>query len=988
MYSHRLLKVILIFILIINYSPGLNAQNTENQTIKLTHFLSKLSEEHQVFFTYDVDLLNDIDVSADQLNNTDLQVIIDYLRRETKLLFDNLGNNYYVIYNDNEQGKASLEIAKKRLNVTIAAISNSNGKFQFIIKGKVVDVFNNPLADANIIENRSVNGTTTDVNGDFTLLVNSFKNLFITISHIGYMTKVMAIQNEDNIIITLDPGESLNEIQIVGSRNANRSVLDTPSAIDVVQLEEATNRTGQIEINQILQFVIPSFNASKQSGADGSDHVVPATLRGLGPDQTLILINGKRRHQSSLINLYGTRGRGNSGTDLNAIPASSIEKIEVLRDGASAQYGSDAIAGVINIVLKDAVDTFNGNLTYGFHNANTKGDFRNPTSGTDGNTMKLSGNYGMKISKKGFINLTTEYLSKDKTLRPGADFREKYGEAGLNEYSVFVNTEIPINENSNFYAFGGYSYRDSESYAFTRPADSPRNVLDIYPNGFNPLITAKIKDNSISAGFKTKLNDWQVDINNTFGRNNFHYFIKETLNATLLFNSPTNFDAGGHVLNQNTTSADFTKFYNAIFNGTNIAFGTEYRIENYKIFAGEESSYAAYDINGNVVDQNTPSSDMVMLNGSPRPRGSQGFPGYAPENEVDQTRSNLALYIDTEFDFTNKLMFGIAGRYEKYSDFGSTFNVKLSSRYKASATFNLRSSFSTGFRAPSLAQIYYNLKFTNFIGSEPSESLLEFNDSPITRSFGIGELIEEKAINGSFGFTAKIDNFKATVDTYYVNIKDRIILTGNFDASNLDLNVNDIQFFANGVNTSTLGLDVILTWKKNIEENCFLMSFAGNINRMTIDNIKNKNLDEETFFGVRDQFFLIASAPKSKFNLNFGYSNKKFNTNLTLTSFSKVTLIDWQIYEPTIAEDPNSEYINVADRLNRATDVYNPKLTTDINVGYAFTNNVVFRLGANNVFNKYPTTQQNNWTDGGGYWDSVQMGTNGSFFYSNISYKF
>jgi iron complex outermembrane receptor protein len=312
----------------------------------------------------------------------------------------------------------------------------------------------------------------------------------------------------------------------------------------------------------------------------------------------------------------------------------------------------------------------------------------------------------------------------------------------LNEYSVFINTKIPINNNSNFYAFGGYSYRDSESYAFTRPADSPRNVLEIYPNGFNPLITAKIKDNSISAGFKTKFNGWQLDINNTFGRNNFHYFIKETLNATLLFNSTTNFDAGGHVLNQNTTSADFTKFYKSIFNGINMAFGTEYRIENYKIYAGEEGSYAAYDIHGNVVNQNTPSSDIVMLDGFPRPRGSQGFPGYAPENEVDKTRSNLALYIDTEFDFTNKFMFGIASRYEKYSDFGSTLNIKLSTRYKPNNNFYLRSSFSTGFRAPSLAQIYYNLKFTNFIGSEPSESLLELNDSPITRSFGIGELIE------------------------------------------------------------------------------------------------------------------------------------------------------------------------------------------------------------------------------------------------------
>ncbi|MDO5981144.1 TonB-dependent receptor [Flavivirga spongiicola] len=978
----------MIFILIINYSLGLNAQNTENQKIKLTHFLSKLSEEHQVFFTYDVDLLNNINIDANQLNNTDLQLIIDSLRAKTNLHFDNLGNNYYVIYNDSEKGKASLENAKKRLNETIATLSNSNGFTNFTMKGKVVNIFNEPLAEANIIENGSINGTTTDIHGNFTLQTNSINNLFITVSYVGYASKVIAVQNENDITIVLEPEESLKEVQIVGSRNANRSVLDTPSVIDVVQLEEAIKRTGQIEINQILQFVIPSFNASKQSGADGSDHIVPATLRGLGPDQTLILINGKRRHQSSLINLYGTRGRGNSGTDLNAIPASAIEKIEVLRDGASAQYGSDAIAGVINIVLKDDIDTFNGNITYGFNNANVKGDFRNSTSGIDGNTMKLSGNYGMKILDDGFVNITTEYLSKDKTLRPGADFREKYGEAGLNEYSIFINTEIPINDHSNFYAFGGYSCRNSESYAFTRFADSPRNVLEIYPNGFNPLITAKIKDNSISAGFKTKFNGWNIDINNTFGRNNFQYFIKETLNATLLFNSPTSFNAGGHILNQNTTDADFTRFYKTIFNGVNIAFGTEYRIENFKIFAGEPGSYAAFDINKNMVDQNTAPEDLVMLNGSLRPRGSQGFPGYAPENKVDQTRSNLALYIDTEFDFTNKFMFGIAGRYEKYSDFGNTFNIKLSSRYKASDNFNMRSAFSSGFRAPSLAQFYYNLKFTNFIGGEPSESLLELNDSPVTRSFGISNLIEEKALNGSLGFTAKMKNFKVSLDAYYVNIKDRIILTGNFDASNLNLNVNDVQFFANGVDTSTMGLDVILTWKKSIANNFFSMSFAGNINNMTIDKIKNRALHEETFFSKRDQHFLLASAPKSKFNLNLNYSNKKFNTNLTLTSFNKVTLIDWQIDMPLITEDPNSEYIDEADRLQKATDTYTPKLTTDINIGYALTKKMALRLGANNLFNIYPSVQQNNWTDSGGYWDSVQMGTSGSFLYSNISYKF
>ncbi|MGK0324191.1 MAG: iron complex outermembrane receptor protein [Psychroserpens sp.] len=986
MYDLRSSKLTLIFILVVAYSISSKGQNTEYQ--KLTDVLSTLSEKHQVFFTYDADLITATFVDTSQIMNSDLKSIIDYLRKTTNLHFDNLGNNYYVIYNDSEKGKASVEIAKKRLSETIATISDSNTNSQFTIKGKVMDAFNIPIAGVNIIENGSFNGCSTSINGKFTLMTSSLDNLKLNVSHIGYVSKTVDVINKSILNITLDLGGALNEIQIVGSRNSNRSPLDAPSAIDIIPLETVTNKTGQIEINQILQYAVPSFNASKQSGADGADHVVPASLRGLGPDQTLVLINGKRRHQSSLINIYGTRGRGNSGTDLNAIPASAIDKIEVLRDGASAQYGSDAIAGVINIVLKEDVNTFNGNVTYGFSNANAQGDFTNPTSGIDGTTVKLSGNYGIKVSENGFINLTTEYLSTDNTIRPGASFREKYGDAGLNEYNVFLNSEIAINDHSNFYAFGGYSFRNSESFAFTRSADSPRNVIDIYANGFNPLITAQISDKSISTGFKTKLKGWNIDINNTFGNNNFHYYIKETLNATLEINSPTSFDAGGHILNQNTTSANFSKFYKNSLNGVNIAFGTEYRIENYKIYAGEKASYAAFDINGNIVDNSTDPDNLVTYNGVVRPGGSQGFPGYSLKNEVDQTRSNLALYLDTEFDFTPKLMVGIAGRYERYSDFGNTVNMKFSSRFKASDNFNFRATFSSGFRAPSLAQIYYNLKFTNFIGDIPSESLLEPNNSAITRSFGIGNLKEEKTINGSIGFTAKINNFKATIDAYLVNIKDRIILTGNFDASNLDANVNDVQFFANGVNTNTVGLDAILTWSKKIENNEFLVSFASNINDMTITEILNKDLDEKTFFGNREQNFLLASAPDYKSSLNLFYSNQKIDASLIVTNFSKVTLIDWQITRPLVSEDPNSIYLDEADRLKKATDVYEPKTTVDLSIGYNITKQTALRLGANNIFNIYPTAQQNNWTDGGGYWDSVQMGTSGSFYYSKVTYKF
>ncbi len=398
--------------------------------------------------------------------------------------------------------------------------------------------------------------------------------------------------------------EALQEVQIVGSRNTKRTVVNSAVPIDVIDVKSVTTQSGKLEINELLQYVAPSFNANKQSGSDGADHVDPASLRGMGPDQTLVLINGKRRHQSSLVNLFGTRGRGNTGTDLNAIPASAIKRIEILRDGAAAQYGSDAIAGVINIVLNDNVEEFNGAISYGAYDTNAKGDFLSGTPNTegymldqdgngnsygknrkyDGQSLKLAGNYGFKLGKKGgYVNLTSEYFSKEKTLRPGFDFRKGFGEAEIKSFNVMANLEIPVTDKIDFYAFGGRNDRNTDAYAFTRN-DGPRVVESIYPGGYTPRITSKIVDNSLAFGFKTETNNgWKIDLSNAFGHNKFDYTIKGTLNASLEGNSPTSFDAGGFSLSQNTTNLDFSRNFKSVLNGLNFAFGAESRIENYKI---------------------------------------------------------------------------------------------------------------------------------------------------------------------------------------------------------------------------------------------------------------------------------------------------------------------------------------------------------------------------------------------------------------------
>ncbi len=970
------IKLILIVFVTFTFQTT-SAQEQEKNTIPLARLLDEISNKYKIFFTYNANLINNKYIQEKGFANLTLKESISLLKKLTPFLFDDLGNNYYVIYTKKDLDENKFLSKVKTIYSTNVFIDSTFNRNNVIVRGIVLSSDNMPLSGAALQEKESLGGTTTSLDGTFEFEIQKENN--VEISFLGHNSKTLKLKPGLFNTIILLAGQELKEVQVVGSRNKNRVANDTPVAIDFIDIELTSTKSSQIEINQFLQYAIPSFNATKQSGADGADHIDPATIRGLGPDQTLVLINGKRRHQASLINLYGTRGRGNSGTDLNAIPISAIKRIELLRDGASAQYGSDAIAGVLNIVLNDTDNELNVTSTLGFNNANSNATFPNRV---DGFTYKLGLNYGTKISKGGFINFTTEALSADNTVRPSTAAREKFGQAAVKNVSIFVNSEIPIYRNTIVYFNGGFNYKDTEAFAFTRNLDSERNVLEIYPKGFNPLITSNILDNSVSFGMLTSFKEWNVDVSNTFGRNNFHYFIQNTLNATLEEKSPTEFDAGGHQLVQNTTNIDFSKYFLAKTYGFNIALGLEYRLDKYKIFPGEEGSYASYTIKGDLVNSQTPLSEYKRYNGEIRPGGSQGFPGYSPENEVDRNRSNSGIYLDTEIDFSKKFMIGAALRYEYYSDFGSTLNYKFASRYKITQKFNIRGSLSTGFRAPSLAQSYYNLTFTNFIGNTPSESLLIANNSPIARRFDIDRLTEEKAVNYSLGFTAKLSpTFNVTVDGYHVFIKDRIILSGNFDASNLGLGIDNVQFFANGVDTETTGVDLVLNWKKKMKNSELSLDVSGNINHMIITDIKNKMLDKETFFGERDQQFLLASAPKSKFNLGVNYQYKKLKTALNFTRFSEIKLIDWQI-----AQDVSNFNNSEVERLKSATDIYKPKITTDLHFSYQLNTIINVQLGANNLLNIYPT-KQNAFTDSGGLWDATQMGTNGSFYYTKLNLK-
>lgn len=799
---------------------------------------------------------------------------------------------------------------------------------------------------------------------------------------------VSALSYAQQINDTITKESKIEEVAITGSRNKKRTVINTAVPIDVIDIKQVSQSTGQVEVNQLLQFAAPSFNSNKQSGSDGADAVDPATLRGLGPDQTLLLLNGKRYHQSSLINLFGTKGRGNTGSDMNTIPIGAIKRVEVLRDGASAQYGSDAIAGVINLILNDRNKGFEGNAFYGMNLFKSPGD-KDIVSDhkIDGTTFDFSGNLGTQIgSKGGFGNFTAEFVNKDYAIRNAnpdkyTASRQRFGDAKAQNAYFFGNVELPLSDGLKFYSRQGFSHRNTKAYAWTRTPDADGNIPEVYPNGFDPVEDTSITDFTFDNGLKFKIAEWEVDFYNAFGSNRFTYDITNTINATLGVKSPTSFDAGGHSLLQNTTGFNAVKQFK-VLEGLNIAFGSEFRYEKFNIIKGEEASYAMYDINGNIVTRDTPENLLVTnpLNGAVRPGGSQGFPGYS--SDIGKSRNNFAAYIDTELDITKDWMISVAGRFENYNDFGSTLNGKFATRYAITPQFAFRGSVSTGFRAPSLAQKYYSQQFTNFQGGQLIAVQLASNDSDLASRVGISQLKQETSLNGSAGFTFNTGKFTATVDGYYIKVKDRIVLTGYFSRVDLPIDVQDdpnyeyidqAQFFANAIDTRTKGLDIILSYTETIGSGKLTAMLAGNYNDMEItkvntsDQLKGK---EDIYLSKREKGFILASAPKTKINLNLNYKISKFNANLQLVRFDKTTLIGY----------------------DDAEQVYNPKVTTDISFGYEFSNSLNLTLGSKNIFNRYPTLQTTQVSDGntesGGIVDPVQMGFSGRQVFARLNFKF
>ncbi len=928
------------------------------------------------------------------------------------------------------------------------------------ISGTVLDDQSQPLPGVSVVVKGTDRGTITDFNGVYN--IEAEQDEVLVFSYVGFNTQEVTVTGS-TMDVTMQSGVSLDQVVLIGTRNPSRTAINSAVPVDVLDMDEIKENSPQITVTEILNYAAPSFSSNPQTISDGTDHIAPASLRGLGPDQVLVLINGKRRHKTALVNINGTFGRGSVGSDLSAIPTNAIKRIEILRDGAAAQYGSDAIAGVINIVLKEATNELSLDFTTG---ANFTSE--NPDDGVDGEKINIGANYGLPIGEDGgFVNLTGNFNFRGATNRmssytdqifngynsvervadnqgfdlldlqtdfgsivnlaqnaglPGdvlndvnnandlsdlqtalnfdnteaeliargqdrSDYNMRVGQSELRGGQFFGNMEIPLGDDLTLYSFGGLGFKNGNAAGFYRLPFQARAYTPARINGFLPEINSNIKDKAIAVGIKGKIGDWFVDLSNNTGKNEFTYRISNSLNASLQNSTPFEADAGGFNYGENTSNLDVSRFFEDIMSGLNIAFGAEYRVENYGIIAGEEASYAQYNTLGNVHDPTDPNSVVpVDFLGDERPGGIQVFPGFKPENEVDAYRNSIAGYVDVEADFSEQFRLTGAIRYENFSDFGGTLNFKSSFLFKATENLSLRGSVQTGFRAPSLHQIHYNSTSTLFVDGVPQEVGIFPNTSRVARILGIDELKEETSVGFTVGATANIPdlNLKLTLDGYLVNIDDRIILTGQFDDNGdpelarlfQEANATQAAFFTNSVDTQTKGIDFVADHNARLSDNLRLVNtLSFTVSKTTLENanipqtISDAGLSE-TYFDRTSRIYLEAAVPRTKGTLtnNLGIGDA-WNIFLRNSYFGEVE-------EATNTVDP-------------AVDpIYGGKIVTDLSVSHRFSDAIKFTIGANNLLDVYPDEADPAFQSGGRFIysrRSTQFGTGGRHLFARMN---
>jgi iron complex outermembrane receptor protein len=800
------------------------------------------------------------------------------------------------------------------------------------------------------------------------------------------------------------------EITVTGTRVFGRSAVDTPAPVDYID-NDAIQSTGATETGKILQLLAPSFNFSSTTISDGTDIIRPATLRALGPDQVLVLVNGKRRHQQALLNVQQTIARGSAGTDINSIPASAIDHIEVLRDGATAQYGSDAIAGVINIILKDQADATDVTLNYGQHYE------------SDGEIFMAGVNTGFSIGDDGFFNLTLEYRDRGETNRAGLattnllgwytpeDFeagvrevRLRIGDAESENVSLFFNTEIPAGD-GELYAFGGYSNREGNSSGFYRGPNDGRTIPDIYPNGFLPTIITEPTDTSFALGYRGDLSDrWAYDVGINWGNSEFKFREENTANISYWYEPLDRNDPTGPIFGESPTEADtgtletdqigFTLDFTGVLDWDTgagplfVAAGAEWRQDGYKIEAGDPVSYQ-------FGRTNDPTIQIFNQNGGVAAIGTQGFPGWSPREEVDDDRDSIAVYVDFESQLTGNFLGGVAVRFEDYSDFGSTVNGKLSGRIDLTDQFSLRATASTGFRAPGVQQAFYSQRSTNLNAQGVlTDTLTARQGGALTQAFGVPDLEEETSVSYSVGIVGRpADNFRYTVDYYRIDIDDRIIFSGEINPESGDcgtpvdpalcpiraildpFRVGQVQFFTNAIDTETQGLDIVAVQELTFGNDSLLtLEGALHFNDTEVAEIRSSSeiLPEEVLFDDIQLTLVEEAQPGEHFVLGGTYYKGPVAANLRFNWFGEVR---------------GRGFTGIEQK-------WNGKWLTDLTITYDISDDLTLSFGGTNIFDTFPDRWDPDDADpfpqlGFVYgWETLPFGINGGYYFGRLSYHF
>jgi iron complex outermembrane receptor protein len=791
-------------------------------------------------------------------------------------------------------------------------------------------------------------------------------------------------------------------VVVTGTRVANRTALDTASPVDIISAETLKN-SGSTELNQALSVALPSLNFPRPSLTDGTDTIRPATLRGMAPDQSLVLVNSKRRHASSLVNLNGSIGRGSASVDLNTIPSSMVKTIEVLRDGAAAQYGSDAISGVVNVRLRTDRSGGEGTVVYGVHK--TEYDLLNdaapagatwtaPSSRkrTDGQTATVSAWKGLPLGESGFLTLAAEYKNQEHTERAGYDMRQLYakvgtaydpreltinrfdawyGEPEVKQSTLFVNAGSNITGDVKVYGWASYQKRDARSAGYFRTPQDVRNVPSIYPDGFLPIIAPTVDDYSAAAGVTWSAGAWDMDASIVYGKNKLNYEIQNTLNRSIGASSKTVFDAGGFGYDQTVLNLTGVRKVDAggLASPLNVAVGIEARREGYQLNAGEPDSWRA--------------GPEILPNGTPAAPGAQVFPGFRPNNATDASRNAVGAFVDLEANVTDQLLVSAAVRGEHYSDFGSNLSGKLSARYDFNKTFALRGAVQNGFRAPSLQQQNFTSTSTNFINGIPFEITTFKPTDAVAVALGAKPLKAEKSTNFSLGAVLRLDPLTVTVDAYRINVTDRIILSENLTSTAVRnyivsqgfTGVGGGRFFINGVDTKTQGVDIVANYPLNLgASGRFDFTLAGNFNKTEVTKVPTTAQlaalnPAPVLFDRLNVLTLEKGQPKNKITASMNWKLGQWGLTARATRYGEV----------------------LSPGTTQAFDfVIHPHTIADLEARYALTKQMNLALGVDNVFDQYSETlpPSLNTTSNTPFANYTPFGTGGRYVYARASYSF